>query len=165
MTKTKTKSRTRLVVAATVGLLVLTTTACSGATATTTGAGPSPSSVAASEAAAPEEGTRPAVSTGAQAYVDAVNAGDLDALVAAFAADGEVVDVSRRIGGAEAIRTWADNEVIGGSLRVDSVDQLAPDRQRLRVHWAPGGSGGWAADYTFTTRGSQVTVADLQYAS
>jgi hypothetical protein len=47
---------------------------------------------------------------------------------------------------------------------VDGVDQLAPDRQRLRVHWAPAGSAGWAADYTFTTRGGQITVADLQYA-
>jgi hypothetical protein len=105
------------------------------------------------------------VSAGARAYLDAVNAGDLDALVAVFGADGEVVDVTRRIRGPEAIRVWAGNEVIGGSLRVDGVVQLAPDRQRLRVHWAPRGSDGWAADYTFTTRGTQVTVADLQYAS
>jgi SnoaL-like domain len=100
----------------------------------------------------------------ARAYVDAVNRGNLDALVAAFAPDGQVIDVSRRITGPDAIRRWADSEVIGGTLRVDAVTPLAPDTQRLRVHWAPAGSSGWAADYTFTVGGEQVVLADLQYA-
>ena len=91
-------------------------------------------------------------------------AGDLDALVAAFVPDGEVVDVSRRIRGADAIRRWAEREVIGGALRVDGVTPVGPATERVRVHWAPAGAAGWAADYTFTTRGDRVTVADLQYA-
>jgi hypothetical protein len=111
-------------------------------------------------ASAPAAAALPAV----QAYVDAVNTTDLDALVAAFAPDGRVVDVSRRIDGADAIRSWADTEVIGGMLRVDGVTALDPATQRLRVHWAPSGSAGWAADYTFTTRGDEILVADLQYA-
>jgi hypothetical protein len=45
------------------------------------------------------------------------------------------------------------------------VTAIAPDTQRLRVHWAPSGSNGWAADYTFTIRGDQVVLADLQYAN
>lgn len=101
----------------------------------------------------------------ARAYVDAVNRADLDALVAAFAPDGQILDVSRRITGQDAIRRWADNEVIGGTLRVDGVTAIAPDTQRLRVHWAPSGSDGWAADYTFTIRGDRVVLADLQYAN
>jgi hypothetical protein len=105
-----------------------------------------------------------APSAGARAYVDAVNREDLDALVAAFSPDGEIVDVSRRIRGADAIRRWAGSEVIGGTLRVDSVTPLSPDTQRLRVHWAPAGSSGWAADYTFTTLDDRITTADLQYA-
>ena len=142
-------------------LIMLTATACSSTTeAIATG---SPTAASSSKAVA--DTPDPAVSPGAHAYVDAVNTGDLDALVAAFTDDGEVVDVTRRIRGREAIRTWAGNEVIGGSLRIDDVTQLTPDRQRLRVHWAPARSDGWAADYTFTTRGNQVTVADLQYAS
>jgi hypothetical protein len=32
------------------------------------------------------------------------------------------------------------------------------------VHWAPSGSAGWAADYTFTVRDDRVVLADLQYA-
>lgn len=113
-------------------------------------------------------GTRPAADArllpDAQAYVDAVNAGDLDALVAAFAPDGMVIDVSREIRGREAIRDWAGAEVIGGSLRVDGVTPLGDDRQRVRVHWAPAGSAGWAADYTFTVADDGLSVADLQYA-
>jgi hypothetical protein len=105
-----------------------------------------------------------AVAPAAQAYVDAVGRQDLDGLVSAFAADGVVVDVSRRIEGRDAIRTWADREVIGGSLRVDGVTEVEPGVQRLRVHWAPGGSGGWAADYTFTVDGDGIAEADLQYA-
>lgn len=112
--------------------------------------------------------TRPAphplVLPAAQAYVDAVNAGNLDALVAAFGPEGEVIDVTRRIRGRDAIRAWARNEVIGGTLRVDGVTALGPGTQRLRVHWAPSGSGGFAADYTFTTRDDQILVAELQYA-
>lgn len=38
-----------------------------------------------------------------QAYVDAVNARDLDALIATFATDAEIIDVSRRIRGHAAI--------------------------------------------------------------
>jgi ketosteroid isomerase-like protein len=120
---------------------------------------------------APRESSAPtasasesALSTGAAAYVDAVNAEDLEALVAAFAEDGVIIDVSRRIHGRESIRDWAQREVIGGRLEVNAVTQQGPDTQVVRVHWAPAGSGGWAADYTFTTAGTEITVAELQYA-
>ena len=131
------------------------------------GCGSAPTeAVPAPAASAPAAGpVAEALLPGAQAYVDAVNAGDLDGLVASFASDGEIVDVSRRISGPDAIRSWADAEVIGGSLRVDGVTTVAPDQQRVRVHWAPSGSAGWAADYTFTDRDGRIAVADLQYAS
>lgn len=99
----------------------------------------------------------------AQAYVDAVNAGDLDALVAAFAPDGQVTDVTRPIRGRDAIRTWATNEVIGGRLEILSVTSQ-PGGQDLLVHWAPAGSSGWRAHYRFTMTDTQITRADLQYA-
>ncbi|AQZ60729.1 hypothetical protein BKM31_03685 [[Actinomadura] parvosata subsp. kistnae] len=100
----------------------------------------------------------------ARAYVDAVNAGDLDALVAAFAPEAEIIDVTRSIKGHDAIRTWADNEVIGGTLRVLAIAERRPDGQKLLVHWAPGGSGGWRAHYDFTLAGGRIVRADLQYA-
>ena len=128
-----------------------------------TGCGSAPTAAPAPAEPAPSAATVE-ISPAARAYVDAVNAGDLDALVASFAPDGKVVDVSREIDGADAIRGWADSEVIGGTLRVDGVTPAGPDAERVRVHWAPSGSGGWAADYTFTVRDGRIAVADLQYA-
>ncbi|GAB2638780.1 nuclear transport factor 2 family protein [Kribbella swartbergensis] len=100
----------------------------------------------------------------AQAYVDAVARRDLDGLVKAFHADGRIVDVSRTIAGHDSIRTWADNEVIGGTLRVIEVVEQRPDGQKLLVHWAPAGSDGWRAHYDFTVRDDRISVANLQYA-
>lgn len=85
-------------------------------------------------------------------------------MVNAFDPDGEVIDVTRHIRGQDAIRSWAGNEVIGGTLHVDAVTTLSADTQRLRVRWTPSGSPAFAADYTFTVRGGKVLVADLQYA-
>ncbi|NJP97289.1 nuclear transport factor 2 family protein [Nonomuraea sp. FMUSA5-5] len=96
--------------------------------------------------------------------MDAVNAGDLDALVAAFAPEAEIIDVTRSIKGHDAIRTWADNEVIGGTLRVLAIAERRPDGQKPLVHWAPGGSGGWRAHYDFTLAGGRIVRAGLQYA-
>ena len=112
----------------------------------------------------PAPSTPAGVTAAAQAYVDAVNARDLDALVAAFASDAEIVDVSRSIRGHDAIREWAGNEVIGGTLRVVSIAENRADGQKLLVHWAPAGSDGWRAHYDFTVRDGRVVRADLQYA-
>lgn len=109
-------------------------------------------------------GTAAGVVAAAQAYVDAVNARDLDALVASFAADAEIVDVGRSIRGHDAIRAWADGEVIGGTLRVLAVAENRANGQKLLVHWAPAGSGGWRAHYDFTVGGGRIIKADLQYA-
>lgn len=140
--------------------LALLIGSCGSAPASGPGNGPKAGMAPSAVAPAPTDTVLPA----AEAYIDAVNGSDLDALVNAFTPEGEIVDVVRRIRGQDAIRTWADNEVIGGTLRVDSVTTLSADTQRLRVYWAPSGSSGWAADYTFTTRGDQILVADLQYA-
>ncbi|BDP43827.1 hypothetical protein DAETH_37960 (plasmid) [Deinococcus aetherius] len=98
-----------------------------------------------------------------QCYVNAVNRNNLNALVSCFASGGVVIDVSRQIRGQEAIRTWARNEVMGGTLRVLSATPR-PNGVRLLVHWAPRGSQGWRAAYTFTYWNGKLTRADLQYA-
>ena len=95
--------------------------------------------------------------------MDAVNDEDLDALVGCFAPDGAVVDVSRRIEGRDAVREWAGNEVMGGSLRV-LEEEPRPDGIRLLVHWAPAGSDGWRAFYTFEARDGRIVLAGFQYA-
>lgn len=125
---------------------------------------PSPPPATTSSPAATASGPVAGVDRAAQGYVDAVNAGDLDALVASFAPDAEIIDVSRSIQGHDAIRQWAGNEVIGGTLRVLSIAERRADGQKLLVHWAPGGSGGWRAHYDFTVGGGRIVKADLQYA-
>ncbi|MFE9751065.1 MBL fold metallo-hydrolase [Saccharothrix saharensis] len=97
-------------------------------------------------------------------YVDAVNAGDLDALAGVFAEDAELVDVGRRFTGRAAIRAWAENEVVGGKLTVTEVAENRPGYQRLLVRFAPGGTGGFDAHYAFTVTGSTIGKAELAYA-
>ncbi|MFC4117629.1 nuclear transport factor 2 family protein [Nonomuraea zeae] len=124
------------------------------------GAAPDASSPGAPPASSPSV----AVAAAARAYVDAVNARDLDALAAAFAPDAEIIDVSRSIRGHEAIRAWAEREVIGGALRVISIAENRSDGQKLLVHWAPEGSDGWRAHYDFTVGDGRIVKVDLQYA-
>lgn len=109
------------------------------------------------------EGKQASVETAARCYVDAVNAEDLDALVGCFVSNGVVADVSRRIEGPDAVREWAGNEVMGGSLRV-LEEEPRPNGTRLLVHWAPAGSDGWRAYYSFEVQDGRIVVADLQYA-
>lgn len=157
-------SRIARAVLALMSLIVVlsTVTACSR--------GASGDRAAAEDSLAPERASVAAsaadveVQSAAMAYVDAVNTGDLDALVAAFAADAVITDVSRPIAGAGNIRAWAGSEVIGGSLEVLEVVEDRTDGQKLLVHWAPGGSEGWQAHYDFTMSDGVITAADLQYA-
>jgi hypothetical protein len=111
-------------------------------------------------AATPPESSAPAP---AQCYVDAVNTGNLDSLVACFDPAAVIVDVDRHIKGPNAIRSWAANEVMGGRLRVLEV-HLRANGANLLVHWAPKGESGWRAWYDFDFRGSKLIRADLQYA-
>ncbi|GAA3561513.1 hypothetical protein GCM10022419_047670 [Nonomuraea rosea] len=147
--------------------LALAVSACGPAPDTSPpGAAPDTSSpVPMTSATTPAGGSSSvAVTAAARAYVDAVNARDLDALVTAFAPDAEIMDVSRSIRGHDAIREWADREVIGGTLRVVSTPESRPDGQKLLVHWAPEGSDGWRAHYDFTVGNGRIVKLDLQYA-
>jgi SnoaL-like domain len=97
-------------------------------------------------------------------FVDAVAARSADRVADGFATDGVVIDVSRRIEGREAIRRWAANETVTGILTVLRVVQTDGGQQRLLVRFAPGGSGGFEANYTFTVDGERIAVLDMQYA-
>ena len=52
-------------------------------------------------------------------YLAAVNAHDLDAMVAAFAPDAYVNDARREINGVGAIRRWAEKEMVGDQVTMD----------------------------------------------
>lgn len=52
-------------------------------------------------------------------HLAAMNAFDLDGMVAPFAEDAFVNDARREFRGVEAIRAWADREIIGDRVTID----------------------------------------------
>jgi hypothetical protein len=51
--------------------------------------------------------------------IDAVNAGDTDAFLSGFAADGWIDDNGRRFSGHDEMRAWSDRELIGANARFE----------------------------------------------
>jgi len=64
-------------------------------------------------------------------HVAAVNAFDLDAIMATFAADALVNDARREFWGTDAIRGWAAKEMVGDRVTIE-VTELA-ERHGLTV--------------------------------
>ncbi|GAA1230544.1 hypothetical protein GCM10009665_21170 [Kitasatospora nipponensis] len=58
-------------------------------------------------------------------YLAAVNAFDLDRMVATFAEDAYVNDARREIGGIAAIRAWAEKEMIGDHVTMQPIEVVA----------------------------------------
>jgi hypothetical protein len=52
-------------------------------------------------------------------HIRAVNAFDIDAIVATFAEDAYVNDNRREIVGTEAIRRWVDKEIVGDHVTIE----------------------------------------------
>jgi ketosteroid isomerase-like protein len=57
-------------------------------------------------------------------HVTAVNAFDLDAIMATFADDAYVNDARREFVGAAAIRRWAAREMVGDHVTIDVTEVL-----------------------------------------
>lgn len=72
----------------------------------------------------------------AQRFVDAVNAADTDAFVAAFVPDGFVSDWGTVKSGADGIRSWADTDAIGAGARMTVLSSVTEgDTTRIRFGW------------------------------
>ena len=54
-------------------------------------------------------------------YLAAVNAFDIDAIVAAFAPDAYVNDARREIRGVDAIRRWVEKEMVGDHVTMEPL--------------------------------------------
>ncbi|MEV1003107.1 nuclear transport factor 2 family protein [Nonomuraea sp. NPDC050202] len=149
-----------------VGGVVAVTTSGFPSTAAT-GTAPPPSALPPSPAPFSPPPSRAAsrgpLDPAAQRYLDAVAAKDADALAAAFAPDGLVIDVGREIRGRDAIRRWAAAEVIGG---VYTLLEHTPRTGgvTLLVRFQPGGTGGFRAAYHFDISDGLITMATLEYA-
>jgi hypothetical protein len=57
-------------------------------------------------------------------HVAAVNAFDVDAVMATFAADAYVNDNRREFVGTDAVRRWVEREMIGDNVTIDVVEVL-----------------------------------------
>ncbi|WP_042430905.1 nuclear transport factor 2 family protein [Streptacidiphilus anmyonensis] len=55
-------------------------------------------------------------------YVEAVNAFDVDAVMATFAADAVVNDASREFADPGSIRAWLDREIVGDKVTMDVTE-------------------------------------------
>jgi hypothetical protein len=60
--------------------------------------------------------------------IAAVNAGDTDAFLSEFAADGWIDDNGRRFRGHEAMRAWSDGELIGVNSHFELTGSQPTDR-------------------------------------
>ncbi|MCC6981930.1 MAG: nuclear transport factor 2 family protein [Bauldia sp.] len=70
-------------------------------------------------------------------FVEAVNRGDLDAVLGYFGEDGTVEDWGRRFTGPKAITRWSDKEFIGakGHLTITGVKSASPTEIRVATDW------------------------------
>ena len=57
-----------------------------------------------------------------QSAVEAINAGDTDAFVAAFSPAGVVNDWGRILRGPEGVRSWARSDAIGANARMTVIE-------------------------------------------
>jgi SnoaL-like domain len=98
----------------------------------------------------------------ARRFVDAVNAGDPDQVLAALTDDAVVIDSGRRFADPTAIRNWIDTEVtgIGGRITVNS-EQTTADGVVLIVDFSSSGFNGSDLRYAFITRGDRVASLTL----
>jgi limonene-1,2-epoxide hydrolase len=56
------------------------------------------------------------------AYLAAVNSFDLEAMVSTFAPDAYVNDARREIKGTDAIRRWAEKEMVGDHVTMEPIE-------------------------------------------
>jgi hypothetical protein len=98
----------------------------------------------------------------ARRFVEAVNAGGTDQVLATLPDDAVVVDSGRRFPDPAAIRSWIDTEVTGvdGWITVDSEETTA-DGVVLIVDFRSPGFSGTDLRYGFVTRGDRVASLTL----
>jgi ketosteroid isomerase-like protein len=99
----------------------------------------------------------PEVPAPVQAVLDAANAHDVDALLAAFTADGVVDDWGREFRGPDAIRGWSDAEFTGVAVTL-AVTAVATEGEETVVTAQVGGDGfNGPSHFRFAVDGDRVS--------
>ena len=98
----------------------------------------------------------PAVPEPVERLLQAANDNDIDAFLAGFTGDGVVDDWGREFTGADAIRSWSDNEFIGKRVRL-SVREVTQDGATTVVTADVGGDGfNGPSHFSFEVQGDRV---------
>ncbi|WP_460799523.1 nuclear transport factor 2 family protein [Microbacterium sp. GXF0217] len=72
-----------------------------------------------------------------QAMVDAINAADTDAFVAAFTEDGFIDDWGRVMRGRDGVHRWAGSDAIGARAKMTLLSaETEGDRTSVRFAWS-----------------------------
>lgn len=96
-------------------------------------------------------------------YQESSNAKDIDAYMACFTADAEMIDVSRTFTGQDTIRAWALREVIpnGDTFGHRKILEQSEGYAKTEVNWLS-----WVVHYSYWWDGTgKITRMSLQYAN
>jgi ketosteroid isomerase-like protein len=93
-----------------------------------------------------------------QAFVDATNAGDSDAFVAAFTEDAFLSDWGKEFVGREGVAAWDRSDNIGRNSHFDllGVKPGLGDQQFIATVMVSGNGFNGTSDLEFTLRGDRV---------
>jgi hypothetical protein len=98
----------------------------------------------------------------ARRFVEAVNAGDTDQVLATLTDDAVVIDSGRRFADPTAIRNWIETEVTGIDGRITvNREQTTADGVVLIVDFRSSGFNGTDLRYAFVIRGNRVASLTL----
>ena len=92
-----------------------------------------------------------------RAVFDATNAGDTEAFLDAFTADGVVDDWGREFRGRDAIRGWSDAENIGVQARLSPTAAVAREGTWVVTATVAGGGFNGPSHFTFRVDGDRVS--------
>lgn len=92
-----------------------------------------------------------------QRALDAIDALDNDAFVAAFAADGSVNDWGREFRGHDQIRSWSAAELIGKRATFTNTEVTTPGNPLTIVTQVGGNGFNGPSHFTFTIESDHVS--------
>jgi hypothetical protein len=97
-----------------------------------------------------------------QAALDAANAHDTDAFLAAFTPDGVVDDWGREFHGPDAIRGWSDREFIGVRVTLDVVSVAAQGSETVVTAQVGGDGFNGPSHFSFGVAGDHVSLMRIR---
>ncbi len=91
------------------------------------------------------------------ASIDATNAGDLQAFLDAFTADGFVDDWGRVFTGPDAITGWSDTEFIGKNVTLDVTKVTTTGTDTVVIATVGGDGFNGPSTFTYTVSGDKLS--------